>query len=65
MQCTDANIAAQTPIGSGSWTCYSGCSGTIGSTQFICTAYSVSENWAQGENTFTSKFTGNGPFVIR
>lgn len=39
--------------GSGNLECREGCTGTIGSMSYYCTDYSVTENWAAGERTYT------------
>eukprot|EP00118_Oscarella_pearsei_P021145 m.235962 g.235962 ORF g.235962 m.235962 type:complete len:1784 (+) comp40130_c0_seq16:813-6164(+) len=63
--CDDDTISSNTLIGeSGAWACQSGCSGSVGSTQFFCTGFSKTEDWTQGENTFEYTFSGSGPFVI-
>nr|XP_022301095.1 uncharacterized protein LOC111109306 [Crassostrea virginica] len=48
------------------WQCTSGCLGTVNlaSVNYICTGASVTENWEQGENTFTYTFPGIGPYTV-
>ncbi|XP_065938381.1 uncharacterized protein [Magallana gigas] len=48
------------------WQCTSGCSGTVNlaNINYICTGASVSDNWEQGENTFTYTFPGIGPYTV-
>ncbi|XP_052678612.1 integrin beta-like protein A [Crassostrea angulata] len=48
------------------WKCTSGCSGTVNlaNINYICTGASVSDNWEQGENTFTYTFPGIGPYTV-
>nr|XP_034306335.1 integrin beta-like protein A isoform X3 [Crassostrea gigas] len=48
------------------WKCKTGCSTprNIANTSYICTGASESENWEQGENTFTYTFPGIGPYTV-
>uniref|UniRef100_K1PRY6 Uncharacterized protein n=1 Tax=Magallana gigas TaxID=29159 RepID=K1PRY6_MAGGI len=48
------------------WKCTTGCSTprNIANTSYICTGASESENWEQGENTFTYTFPGIGPYTV-
>lgn len=48
------------------WQCTSGCNSTldIANINYICTGASVSEDWEQGENTFTYTFPGIGPYTV-
>ncbi|XP_052678613.1 integrin beta-like protein A [Crassostrea angulata] len=48
------------------WKCTDGCSTprNIANTSYICTGASESENWEQGENTFTYTFPGIGPYTV-
>lgn len=48
------------------WQCTSGCNGTLNlaNINYICTGASVSDNWEQGENTFTYTFPGIGPYTV-
>ncbi|KAH3836208.1 hypothetical protein DPMN_109578 [Dreissena polymorpha] len=49
----DTTIRNGTLIGGDSMTCFSGCSGNVGSLQFVCTDYNDNEDWATGRNTIT------------
>lgn len=48
------------------WQCTSGCNSTldIANINYICTGASVSEDWEQGENTFTYTFPGIGQYTV-
>nr|XP_022297347.1 sushi, von Willebrand factor type A, EGF and pentraxin domain-containing protein 1-like [Crassostrea virginica] len=48
------------------WQCTSGCNGTVNlaNVNYICTGSSTTEDWEQGENTFTYTFPGIGPFTV-
>ncbi|XP_062620888.1 uncharacterized protein LOC134282496 [Saccostrea cucullata] len=48
------------------WQCTAGCnpSVNIDNVNYICTGASVSENWEQGERTFTYTFPGIGPYTV-
>nr|XP_022296130.1 integrin beta-like protein C isoform X1 [Crassostrea virginica] len=48
------------------WQCTSGCNSSlnIANVNYICTGASQSENWEQGEGTFTYKFPGIGPYTV-
>ncbi|XP_062507621.1 integrin beta-like protein C [Corticium candelabrum] len=63
--CDDSTISSNKLIGGGNWNCASGCSGTVSSASYYCTSYSVSEDWSQGERTFSYTFSGSGPFTVR
>ena len=50
--CDASTVSAGTLIGqSGSFSCTIGCSGSLGSVQFQCTDFSVSEDWSAGQGT--------------
>ena len=36
--------------------CRSGCSGTVGSMSYLCTDFSVTDNWSAGERTYEHDF---------
>ena len=48
------------------WQCTSGCSSVtpIVNVNYVCTGASQSENWEQGERTFTYTFPGIGPYTV-
>ena len=48
------------------WQCTSGCLRTVNlaSVNYICTGASITEDWEQGENTFTYTFPGIGPYTV-
>nr|XP_034306316.1 protein jagged-1a-like isoform X6 [Crassostrea gigas] len=65
--CTPSNVGQLvTGHNSSYWQCTSGCNGTVNlaNTNYICTGASVSDNWEQGENTFTYTFSGIGPYTV-
>ena len=43
--------------GIGSLRCISGCSGTITQLPYICTDFSIQENWSFGERSFSFNFS--------
>ena len=48
--CNASTVSAGSLIGEhGTFTCRSGCSGSLGSTQFQCTDFNVDEDWSSGE----------------
>ena len=49
--------------GQGDLTCQSGCSGTITSMSYICTDFSVEENWSFGERRLAYNFSSLFPGV--
>ena len=56
--CTQATIDARTLLGYGSLTCRSGCSGTVGTMQYYCTDFSVTEDSSAGERSYTYNAAG-------
>ena len=54
--CDSNAIANGNLIGEGSLTCQFGCSGTISPMLYMCTDFSVTENWSFGENRLTNTF---------
>lgn len=50
--CNTADIGTIRLFGSGSLTCRSGCSGTVGSLEFYCTDFDVVEDWVTGDRTY-------------
>ncbi|KAH3836216.1 hypothetical protein DPMN_109587 [Dreissena polymorpha] len=52
--CDDTIISNRTLIGTDSMTCFSGCTGNVGSLQFLCTDYNTgNDDWTTGRNTIT------------
>lgn len=51
--CNAADIGTTAQFGSGSLTCRSGCSGTVGSLHFYCTDFDADEDWTTGDRTYT------------
>ena len=48
----DANTTATgTLLGEGTLVCRSGCSGNIGTLQYQCTDFSVTDNWSAGQGS--------------
>ena len=45
--------------GGGPLNCQAGCSGTVASGSYICTDFSLSENWSFGENRVAYDFSGS------
>lgn len=66
--CTPALIGSLvTGMSSSFWKCTSGCNSVsqdLSNVNYICTGASITENWEQGERTFTYTFPGEGPFVV-
>ncbi|XP_061186326.1 integrin beta-like protein A [Saccostrea echinata] len=65
--CTPSRIGQfVTGQSSENWICTSGCTSqvAIANINYICTGASTSENWEQGERTFTYTFPGIGPYTI-
>uniref|UniRef100_A0A8W8M2J1 EGF-like domain-containing protein n=1 Tax=Magallana gigas TaxID=29159 RepID=A0A8W8M2J1_MAGGI len=65
--CTPSNIGQLvTGQNSSYWKCTNGCIGTVklANTNYICTGASVSDDWEQGENTFTYTFPRIGPYTV-
>ena len=57
--CDASTVAAGNLIGQGgAYACRSGCSGSLGSTQFQCTDFSVSEDWSAGQGSSTVTLSG-------
>ncbi len=64
VNCDDAAInQGRLVSGQGDLTCQSGCSGTITSMSFICTDFSVEENWSFGERRLEYNFSSLIPGV--
>ena len=66
--CDSSTIASGTLIGdysANSLSCYSGCSGTVGSLRFKCTDFSISEDWSYGGNTIYYTFPASTTITIR
>ena len=55
-----------TRMNSSYWQCTSGCHRIVNlaNTNYVCTGASITENWEQGENTFTYTFPGIGPYTV-
>jgi hypothetical protein len=66
--CTPSVIGSLvTGMSSSFWKCTSGCSSTsqdLSNVNYICTGASTTEDWEQGERTFTYTFPGEGPFHV-
>ncbi len=63
--CDDISIQnSQVISGEGSLTCLSGCSSTISSLSYKCTAFSASEDWSFGENLVYYTFPSSGSVTI-
>ena len=62
--CDDVTIQNSQLIGGGSLNCLSGCSGTISSLTYKCTAFSASEDWSFGENLAYYTFPSSGSVTI-
>ena len=57
--CDTSTIASGNLIGAGgSFTCMTGCSGSLGSTQFQCTDFNVDEDWSAGQGSNTVTLSG-------
>ena len=48
------------------WQCTGGCNGTfnLANVNYVCIGANRTENWEEGENTFTYTFPGIGPFLV-
>ena len=62
--CDQSIINSGTLIGEGQLRCLSGCSGTISSMSFICTDFSIEEDWTFGERLLTHTFDGGPDITI-
>ena len=65
--CTSLKIGQfVTKMNSSYWQCTSGCNSVvnIANVNYICTGASQSENWEQGEGSFTYTFPGIGPYTV-
>lgn len=68
LKCDDNAIASQSPgYKDGTWKqsgrlTYSAINET---TEIICTAYDITENWQYGFNSFVATVSASGPFHIR
>ena len=61
--CDASTVSAGTLIGrSGYFSCTVGCSGNLGSVQFQCTDFSVSEDWSAGQGTNEVTLSGVANF---
>ena len=61
--CNASTVAAGTLIGpTGNIACTVGCSGNLGSVQFQCTDFSVSEDWSAGQGTNEVTLSGVANF---
>ena len=62
----DANTVSSGTLvtGEGSLTCQYGCSGTIAAMSYICTDFSIEENWSFGEYRYAYNFTAPVGSVI-
>ena len=49
--CDAHTTAARTLLGGGTLACRSGCSGNIGSLQYQCADFSVTDNWSAGQGS--------------
>ena len=49
--CNAHTTAAGTLLGGGTLDCRSGCEGNIGSLQYQCTDFSVTDNWSAGQGS--------------
>ena len=57
--CDASTIASGNLIGEGgNFACTTGCSGSLGTTQFRCTDFNVDEEWSTGENSNTVTLSG-------
>ena len=57
--CDASTIASGNLIGAGgSFTCTTGCSGSLGSTQFQCTDFNVAEDWSAGQGSNNANLSG-------
>ena len=57
--CDASTVSAGSLIGpSGSFTCRDGCSDSLGSVQYQCTDFSVSEDWSAGEGSNEINLSG-------
>ena len=63
--CSSTTVQNGNLIGSGSLTCQSGCSGTVGSLTFQCTDFSATEDWSYGQNTIYYTFPSSGTVTVR
>ena len=56
--CNANTVSSGTLVtGEGSLTCQYGCSGTIAAMSYICTDFSIEENWSFGEHRYAHSFT--------
>ena len=57
--CDSSIINAGSLIGDGSLTCQYGCSATVSSLKYMCTEYSIDDNWSFGSNVIMYNFTAH------
>ena len=62
--CDSMTVASGNLIGGGNLICQGGCSGTITSLTYICTDFSIEENWAFGENRLTYNFEAATNIIV-
>ena len=63
--CDDNIVGNQTMLrGEGDLRCLAGCIGTIAPMSFICTDFSVVENWSFGENRFNHTFSSTSSSTV-
>ena len=55
--CNNDTVASGNLIGSGTLACHYGCSGTITQMSYICTDFSIDDNWSFGEHRLTYNIT--------
>ena len=61
--CDASTIASGNLIGqSGTISCRTGCSGSLGSTQFQCTDFNINEDWSAGQGSNTVTLSGLADF---
>ena len=62
--CSATTVNQETLLsGEGSLTCSSGCRGTITSLSYVCTDFSIAENWSFGENRVVYTFPSTSTSV--
>ena len=62
----DSNTVEQEILldGEGSMTCQAGCSGTITPMSYVCTDFSITENWSFGENRIPYVFSSTSSSTV-
>ena len=56
--CSQNTVDNRVLIGTGTLSCEAGCNGSVGSMNYYCTDFSISDNWSTGERTYIYNASG-------